>query len=91
MNYLIANCSLKTARAPTDALVTPNDKESDTRRKGGATVDEDFKNPRLRLLLVNLGNGRLNDGHVARGFRSRRFRSCLVESFFLGRPEVLQN
>src|ERR1043166_1417333 len=91
MNCLIANCSLEAARAPTNTLVTPDDKESDTRCKGSATVYEYFEYPCLRLLLVDLGNGRLNDGHVARSFRARRFRGSLVDSFFLGRSQVLQN
>src|SRR6185437_8185102 len=91
MNRIVDNCPLETARPPTNTLITFDDEESDPWSKRRRPVYQHFQNAGLRILLVDFRDGGLNDGHVTRSFRTRRFRSCQVKAFFTRCSQVLQD
>ena len=65
VNCGVTDCPVETARAPTNTLLALDNEKSNTRRKRRRPVDQYLQDSCLRILLVDFGDGRFNDGHVA--------------------------
>jgi hypothetical protein len=80
LNRIVAHASFETATTPTRCLFAFDDEERDSWRERGGTIHERFENVGLRFLLVYLADRRFHDGHVARGLRTGRLRSCQLDA-----------
>src|SRR5437867_5572957 len=71
LNGMVTNRSFKAATTPTRSLFALDDEEGDTWGKRSGAVYQCLENVSLGVLVVDLHNGRLHDGHVTRGLGSR--------------------
>jgi hypothetical protein len=89
LDGLIADAPFETTSAPARCGVALDDEEGDARRERRGTVDERFQYFGLRFLLGDLGDGRLDDGHVARSFGARRLGRREFDASFVSGVQVL--
>ena len=89
LNGLIADRSFETTATPATRRLAFDYEERDTRCKRRSAVYERFEHFRLRFLLVDLRNGRLDDGHVAGRFGARGLRRCEFDTTFVSSVQVL--
>src|SRR4029453_7620265 len=65
LNCAIAHSTFKASGPPTRSLISFDNEERDSWRKGGGAIHECFENFRLGRVRADLFNGRLNNGHIA--------------------------